>query len=257
MKKCNVSSLPPQNYWPELHSNKPALKSKKLSDWWKLLKQNGTKCILVIHENQIVFERYAKDHDRYTPHYTASLAKALTGGMSLLFAIQDGLIKFDDPVWKYVSQWKNDPIKSQITVLHLATHTSGLEDSSVDGFQHTTEPGIKGEFWKRNPVPQDPFTISRDKIPVTFKPGHKYQYSNPGIAMLAYCVTKALQKSPHKDIRTLLKFRLMDPIEVPRSEWKCGYDQTFIVDDLPLVGTWGGGKYSARANCIYHTSPPA
>ena len=32
--------------------------------------------------------------------------------------------------------------------------------------------------------------------------GHLWRiYSNPGIAMLAYCVTRTLQKGPYKDIR--------------------------------------------------------
>ena len=247
MAKRKVNAPPPPYLWPELSTDRSGLDAKKLAEWWQLLKKNTTECIFIMHNDKIVFERYAKGFDRHTPHYTASMAKALTGGMSLLFAIHDGLIKFDDPAWKYVPQWKNDPIKSQITVLHLATHTSGLADSSVAGYDHTAEPGWKGEFWKRNPVPNDPFTISRDHIPIIFEPGSKYQYSNPGIAMLAYCVTKALQKGPHKDIRTLLKERLMDPVGIPEDEWQCGYGQTFVVDGLPLVGTWGGGNFSVRA----------
>ncbi len=52
--------------------------------------------------------------------------------------------------------------------------------------------------------------------------------------MLGYCVTRALQKGPDKDIRSLLKNRLMDPIGVSDNEWSCGYGQTFVVDGLPL-----------------------
>ena len=159
--------------------------------------------------------------------------------MSLLFAIQDGFMRFEDLASKYVPEWRSDLLKSKMTIAHLATHTSGLDDSSVAGFSHTDEPGWKGVFWERRDVPEDPFTVSRDHIPVIFEPGTKYQYSNPGIAMLAYCVTRAILKGPDKDIRSLLKNRLMDPIGVPDTEWACGYGQTFDVDGLPLVGTWG------------------
>jgi CubicO group peptidase (beta-lactamase class C family) len=75
-----------------------------------------------------------------------------------------------------------------------------MEDSSMPGFDHTNEPGWHGEFWKRNPVPQDPFTIARDEAPIRTEPGTRYQYSNPGIAVLGYCVTRAIQKGPDKDI---------------------------------------------------------
>jgi CubicO group peptidase (beta-lactamase class C family) len=247
MPRRNVNALPPPYTWPELPTDRSGLDPKKLDDWWKLLRKNNTKSIFVMKDDKIVFERYVKGYDRHRPHYTASMAKALTGGMSLLFAINDGLMRFEDPAWRYVPEWKRDPVKSKITVAHLATHTSGMEDSSVAGFDHQKEPGWKGEFWKRDNVPNDPFTISRDHAPIRTEPGTKYQYSNPGIAMLGYCVTHALQKGPDKDIRTLLKNRMMDPMGVPSSEWSCGYGQTFKVDGLPLVGTWGGGGFSVRA----------
>ena len=73
------------------------------------------------------------------------------------------------------------------------------------------------------------------------------QYSNPGIAMLTYCVTASLRDSPLKDVRTLLRVRIMRPIGVPDEQWSVGYNKTFAVDGLPLVGSWGGGEYTARA----------
>jgi CubicO group peptidase (beta-lactamase class C family) len=247
MNRQKAKAKQPAFLWPEVEAGRSGLDGKKLEEWWKLLKKNNTKSIFVMHKDKVVFERYASGFDRHTPHYTASMAKALSGGMSLLLALHDGLMKFDDPAYQYVPQWKRDSVKSKITVRHLATHTSGLEDSSVVGFDHTAEPGWKGMFWQRNAVPDDPFTLSRDAAAVLFEPGTDYQYSNPGMAMLAYCVTKALQKSPYKDIRTLLQERLMGPLEVPAEEWQCGYGQTLVVDGLPLVGIWGGGGYSVRA----------
>ncbi|MDA0709369.1 MAG: serine hydrolase [bacterium] len=247
MAKRTLNAPRPPFSWPEVPEDRSGLDPLKLDAWWKLLKKNNTHSIFVMHKDKIAFERYAPGYSRTKTHYTASMAKALTGGMSLLFAIQDGLIRFDDPAHKYVPQWKRDPLKSKITIAHLATHTSGISDSSVSGFSHTEEPGWKGEFWKRNPVPDDPFTLSRDQAPVLFEPGSQFEYSNPGIAMLAYCVTQALQKGPHKDIRTLLRERLMAPMAVPDDEWSCGYGQTFVVDGLPQIGTWGGGGYSVRA----------
>ena len=72
-------------------------------------------------------------------------------------------------------------------------------------------------------------------------------YSNPGIAMLAYATTAALKTAPQKDLRTLLRDRVMRPIGTPDAEWNVGYGQTVTVDGLPLVGSWGGGGFTARA----------
>jgi CubicO group peptidase (beta-lactamase class C family) len=65
--------------------------------------------------------------------------------------------------------------------------------------------------------------------------------------MLNYVTTAALRDSPEKDIRTLLRERVMRPIGVRDEEWSAGYDQTVKVDDLPLVASWGGGSFTARA----------
>jgi CubicO group peptidase (beta-lactamase class C family) len=111
------------------------------------------------------------------PHYTASLAKALVGGMSLLLALNDGRLRVDDPVCRYVPRWRDHPEKSHITLRHLATHTSGIEDSSLEGVAHTQEPGWKGRFWKREP---DPFTISVREV--LFDPERAASTATPGMA---------------------------------------------------------------------------
>ena len=96
-------------------------------------------------------------------------------------------------------------------------------------------------------MPNDPFTLARDKAPVVLSPGTSYHYSNPGMAMMSYVITAAIQKTPWKDVWTLLRERVMRPIGVPDDEWSVGYGQTFAVDGLPLVATWGGSECSARA----------
>jgi hypothetical protein len=166
--------------------------------------------------------------------------------MSLAVAITDGRISIDDPVSKYVPQWAADPQKQKITIRQLGSHTSGLEDSSVEGYKHTEEPGWKGVFWKRLDPPDDPFTLSRDAAQVLFEPGTDFQYSNPGIAMLTYAVTSAMQGNQGEGVRAILRERLMRPIGAPDSDWSIGYGQTFVVDGHSLVGSWGGGGFAPR-----------
>jgi len=66
------------------------------------LAARGTKALLIIRHDRIVYEWYAPDHGPERRHYTASLAKALVGGMSLLVALNDGRIGADAPAWKYI-----------------------------------------------------------------------------------------------------------------------------------------------------------
>src|SRR5665648_302342 len=70
------------------------------------LAMHKTTSILVIKDDKIVLEWYAQGWNLNKQHYTASLAKALVGGMSLALALNDGRMKVDDPVCKYIPEWK-------------------------------------------------------------------------------------------------------------------------------------------------------
>src|SRR5262249_18702415 len=118
--------------WRTATPENQGMSSKKLDDLKDKL-SGRTQALLVIRNDRIVYEWYAKDRTAAMPHYTASLAKALVGGMSLAVALTDGQIALDDPVGKFVPAWKKDTKKARITIRHLGSHTSGLEDSSVAG----------------------------------------------------------------------------------------------------------------------------
>ena len=200
--------------------------------------------LLVRRHNRTVYEWYAPGWGPERRHYTASMAKSLVGGMSLLLALNDGRIAADDPAWKYIPHWQHDPLKSQITIRQLATHTSGLEDAEEGGKPHAKLTGWKGDFWKRKP---SPFWIAIHETPVIYPPGTKFAYSNTGFAALAYALTASLRGAPQRDIKTLLKERVMDPLGVPAQDWSIGYDGPTELDGLKIYATWGGANYTARA----------
>ena len=56
------------------------------------LASRSTQAFLVIRNDKIVWEWYAEGRQASDKHYTASLAKAIVGGLSLAVAIEDGLI---------------------------------------------------------------------------------------------------------------------------------------------------------------------
>ncbi|MCH5377304.1 MAG: beta-lactamase family protein [Planctomycetes bacterium] len=233
--------------WQTASPESQGMDASKLAALQESLARRQSKALLVIRNDKIVTEWYQKGHGADKKHYTASMAKAIVGGVSLAVAISDGLIALDDQAAKYVPQWQHESRKSKITVRQLGSHTSGIEDAEADDLPHDKLTGWKGDFWKRLAPPRDPFTLARDAAPVLFEPGAEMQYSNPGIAMLSYCVTASLRDAPRKDVRTLLRERIMRPIGVSDEQWSVGYGKTFAVDGLPLVGSWGGGEYTARA----------
>ncbi len=203
-----------------------------------------TSAFLVIRHGKMVCEWYGPDQGPDGLLGTASMAKAIVGGMSLLTAMDDGVISPDDPASKHIPAWQGDPKKSSIRIRHLATHTSGIEDAEQDGLPHAQLPGWKGAFWRREP---DPFSVAIHQAPVIFKPGENYQYSNPGIAALAYAVTYSLREAPQKNIRELLAACVLRQLGVSDSAWSIGYGRPYELNGLELYATWGGGAFTPRA----------
>ncbi|MHB0878183.1 MAG: serine hydrolase [Anaerolineae bacterium] len=230
--------------WGNASPESQGMDGARLEALWADLLARRTTSLLVIRDDNIVCERYAPEWDADRRHYTASLAKALVGGMSLLVAMDDGRISPDDLACCYIPTWAGHPQKSRITIRHLATHTSGIEDAETPGKGHFDQGGWKEAFWRREP---DPFTIALEQAPVLSAPGTAFAYSNPGMAALAYAVTASLRGAPQADIRTLLEERILGPIGVGEDEWSIGYGTAYEVDGLRLYANWGGGEFAPRA----------
>jgi len=252
------SNLRGQSFkWSSVLPEEEGFSSKKLYAMRDSLAAHKTTSIIVIKNDKIILEWYAKGWNPEKQHGTASSAKALVGGMSLLLALTDGRLKPDDLASKYIPQWGNDPLKSKITIRELSTHSSGLEDSEIEDQdianakakgivikdKHMDIPGWKGDFWRKTP---DPFIVSRDEAPVLYTPGTQSSYSNPGMAMMSYAITASYKGTKYKDIRTLLKERIYGPIGMKDDEWKIGYGTTYHVDGLDLVANWGGASFLPR-----------
>ena len=227
--------------WPAISPAEAGLDPARLAAWQRALAAHGTTGLLVIRRGRIALEWYASAWNADRPHGTASMAKALVGGMSLAAAMSEGRISPDDLASKYIAGWAADPLRSKITIRQLATHTSGIEDAEQDDIPHDQLPGWKGDFWKRTP---DPFSIAVRQAPVLFEPGTQNAYSNPGMAALSYAITASLKGG---DVRALLKEHVYDPVGLPESAWSIGYGRAYEVDGLRLYANWGGASFTPRA----------
>lgn len=256
--KCQyMQTITPENsfHWEYDSPENQGFSTKKINVLVESQAELGTKKLLVIRNDKIICEWFAPGfHDSVRTHYTASLAKAVVSGLSLALAMDDGLVSPDEPVCNFIREWRNNDKKSKITIRHLATHTSGIEDAEVSeteqkemikkGFHpHMDLPGWKGSFWRQD---KNPFVMARDSAPVLFTPGTNFAYSNPGIGLLNYTVTSSLKNSPYKNIKTYLKVRIFDPIGINENEYSTGYNKIFDTNGLQIVPGWGGAGFTAN-----------
>jgi CubicO group peptidase (beta-lactamase class C family) len=102
--------------WATVPAAEAGLDPAKLEAWRSGLAAHRTTGLIVIRRGRIVLEWYAPEWSADMPHGTASMAKALVGGMSLAVAMSDGRVSPDDPASKYIAGWSTDPLKSKITI---------------------------------------------------------------------------------------------------------------------------------------------
>jgi CubicO group peptidase (beta-lactamase class C family) len=85
--------------------------------------------MLVMHNGHIIFEHYANGGRRDGRWPIFSGTKSFWG-IAALCVVRDGLIKLDDRIADTITEWKDQPAKSQITIRQLLNQTDGVEPAS-------------------------------------------------------------------------------------------------------------------------------
>jgi len=118
--------------------------------------------------------------DEHTIYEIGSISKVFTG-ILLAQAVQDGKLKLDDPIKKYLPAEVQVPTRNEteITLGHLSDHTSGL-------------PRMPGNFNPANPAnPFADYTVKQlyefiSGYELTRDIGEKYEYSNLAVGLLGH-----------------------------------------------------------------------
>ncbi len=85
--------------------------------------------MLVMQNDRTIFEHYGNGGSAEIRWPIFSGTKSFWG-IAALAAVRDGLIRLDDRVADTITEWKNDPRKSQITIRQLLNFTDGIEEAS-------------------------------------------------------------------------------------------------------------------------------
>src|SRR6266536_1351112 len=98
--RCGAGQFEWQGATPESQDVSPA----RLEVIRERMASKKTRALLVVRNDRMVCEWYASGVTATTKHGTASLAKALVGGLSLAVAMQDGKISPADPAARFIPQ---------------------------------------------------------------------------------------------------------------------------------------------------------
>lgn len=183
----------------------------------------------------------------------ASMTKAVTS-LAVLMLWEEGKFFLDDPIEKYIPEFKNAHIlnsfnaqdstyttttaKKKITIRHLLTHTSGIGYGVIDG-----NPKMKAIYNKAGIIDlytTADVTIEENikklaKLPLHHEPGAKFTYSE-GLDVLGYFV----ELMSGKTFAEFLKDRIFEPLNMQDTHF---YLPESHHNRLVHIQTKKGGKW--------------
>ncbi len=138
-----------------------------------------------------------------------SITKTFTG-LLLSQAIQEGLIRLDDPIPSvYQKKW-NANSSTEITYRHLTTHTAGIISGSFPGYSS------KNPLTPHADLTLDLFRDFYSRLPLQSEPGTEYSYSNIGTSLLGMILSEKLQ-TPYE---RLIESRIFSPLGMSDSSFE-------------------------------------
>jgi CubicO group peptidase (beta-lactamase class C family) len=117
---------------------------------------------------------------------TGSVGKQFTS-MAVMMLVEEGRIGLDDHLTKYIPEspaaWKD------VTIRQLLTHTSGIAD--YGGEEETMG---KGVINFRKDYSEEELVPAFAKMPMDFRPGERWSYSNTGYVLLGIVIHRVTGK---------------------------------------------------------------
>ncbi len=183
--------------------------------------------------------------------YIQSMTKPIIS-TAFMMLYEEGYFKLDDPVSKYLPEFKNfrvvrsvndgpdaptDSLKSEMTITQLMSHSSGLTHGLND---NPVENRFRKGYFKQSKTIQERVS-NITKFPLLAQPGTQWNYSaGPDVL----CVL--IEKFSGMSVNEFLKTRIFDPLEMKSTGYNVPKSEQSKIVTLHMKGN--NGTISVAAN---------
>lgn len=155
-------------------------------------KNRRTRAVVVIHDGNLIAEKYADGFDQNTRLTGWSMTKSLTNAMMGVL-VREGKISVNDPA--PIEAWKNDE-RNTITIHNLMQASSGLKWAEV----YSGPSDATNMLFKKRDA-----GIYASQAPLQHKPGEVFYYSSGTTNILSYIIRQTVGDAeyhnfPYKNI---------------------------------------------------------
>jgi CubicO group peptidase (beta-lactamase class C family) len=155
-------------------------------------------------------------HDSASIFQIGSITKQFTAAFILKLQ-EEGKLSVSDPISKYLSDYPNG---NKITLYHLLTHTSGIDDY--------TKHFKPFQFSIKKTVDKQKVINSVKNEPLAFEPGTQFQYSSSNYYLLGIIIEKITGRLYEQVVR--------ESIFTPLQMIHCGFDFRNLSDPNKATG---------------------
>ncbi|MGI9544715.1 MAG: serine hydrolase domain-containing protein, partial [Cyclobacteriaceae bacterium] len=145
--------------------------------------------VAIIQENDTLYNKgfgftdlgKSKPVDNDTKFRMASISK-LIGSTLVMKLVEEGKLTLDQPLSELLPDFPNEEQAKKITLRHMLSHTSGLQDYAVEIDSTYVKTGIP-------PTKKDFYEFFRDRQ-LFFEPGSNYSYCNSGFLLMGLIIER-------------------------------------------------------------------
>lgn len=188
-----------------------------------------TRAVIVMHNGELVAERYADGFDAETRHVGWSMSKTITG-VIIGMMVADGRLRLDDAAPVEAWQRSGDP-RAEITLRQLLQMRSGLrhKEQAVPTY---TSAEVRMMFMDG----RDDMAAWAEAQPLEHEPGSHFQYSTPTSVILADIATDLIAPDGDSQERQQAMAEFIEArVAVP-------LDMSSLTGEFDAAGTLVGGS---------------